>query len=103
MHLRPENPKALPLGDAPTGVARALRIGAADVDMDSADFQRVRAVERQLATLAGLELRVQHAPNARDGDQQHEGNGETASQHSRCLLATTAWKSKRLVSTAREQ
>ena len=99
MHLRPQCLEALALGNPPAGVARALRIGAAYIDMDPADLQRVRAVERKDPALAGLELRVQPASDAGGGDEKQEGKSETAGQHSRRLLATTAWKSKRLVSS----
>ena len=82
MHLGPERPEALPLGDAPAGKARRLRVGAADIDVDSADLERARAVERQDAAVAALELGVDAAPKSEDGKQQQEWDDKAAAQHS---------------------
>ena len=41
VHLGPQHPEALTLRDAPPRIARALGIGAADVDVNTADFQGV--------------------------------------------------------------
>ena len=58
------------------------------------------AVERQDAAVAAFELRVERAAESPSGgEQQQKGDDEAAAQHSRGLLATTAWKSKRLVSS----
>src|SRR6185503_13927762 len=78
-----------------------FRIGSAYIDMDSADFERVRAVEREDAPVGALELRVEHAADTGGGSEDHQWEGKAAAQHSRRLLATMAWKSKRLVSTGR--
>jgi hypothetical protein len=48
-------------------------------------------------------LRVDRATESGDGEQQQKGDDKGTALHSPRLLATTAWKSKRLVSTARGQ
>src|SRR4029079_4064071 len=63
--------------------------------MDSADLEDVRAVERQDAAVTRFELCVQAPGDAQSSDEQQEGKCETACEHSRRLLATMAWKSKR--------
>src|SRR5439155_5505713 len=102
VHLRPQRLEALALGDAPAGKARALRVCAADINVNPADLKRVRAVERQDAAVRRPELRIQRTGHAGGGDEQHDRDGETAGEHSWRLLATTAWKSKRLVSSGRD-
>jgi len=71
--------------------------------MDSADFQGVRAVERKDPAVARLQLRIDDSRQAERGEQQHEWDDKATAKHSRGLLATTAWKSKRLVFSGREQ
>ena len=103
MHLRPKGLEALPLSNAPPRIAGALGIGRADVDVDSTNLKRVRAVERKDAAVRALELRVEH-PTYTDEGGEHDGrDGKSATKHSARLLATMAWKSKRLVSTARRE
>ena len=101
MHLGPQHLKALALCDPPPSVARTLRIGGTHVYVNTPDLERVGAVEREDSAIPALELRVK-APAETGGSEQHEREGETAAQHSRRLLATTAWKSKRLVSRCRK-
>ena len=100
MHLGQECAEALPLGDAPAGKARRKRVGAADVDMDSADLERARAVDGQDPAIAALQLAVKHSRKSEDGNQQQKWGDETVALHSRRLLATTAWKSKRDVGSS---
>ena len=98
--LRPQRLEALALSDAPPGKAGRLCIRPTDIDVDAADLKRVRAVEWEDTAVTRLQLRVYSAAYAGDGQEQQKRNGETAGEHARRLLATTAWKSKRLVSTA---
>jgi hypothetical protein len=71
--------------------------------VNRADFERVGGVERKDPAVATLKLRVDGRAQSGDGEQYQEGGDERTAKHSRGLLTTTAWKSKRLVSTARRQ
>jgi hypothetical protein len=71
--------------------------------VDSPDLQRVRAVEREDAAVRAFELRIDDPADAGGGGEKDKEDGETATEHSERLLASTAWKSKRLVSTGRQQ
>src|SRR6185295_4852788 len=59
--LRPQGTEAAALGQPPSGVSRARRILAGNVDVNAADLERTGAVERQDTALAGLELRIKRA------------------------------------------
>jgi hypothetical protein len=71
--------------------------------MDTADLECARAVDGQDPAIAALELAVKHSRKSEDGNQQQKGGDKSVALHSRGLLATTAWKSKRLVSSARSR
>ena len=81
VHLRPQGAEALALRDPPAGKARALRVRAADVDVDPADLERPRAVERQDSAVGGLELCGDHRRQPESGEQEQEWgrqNGDAA-------------------------
>jgi hypothetical protein len=82
VHFRPQRLEPLTLGDAPTGVSRRLCILAADIDMDSADFQRAGAVDRQNAALGAFHLR-EEGPGQGDPceDKQNGQRFRPARQH----------------------
>ena len=103
VHLRPQRLEALPLSNPPASISRGLSIRPTHVHMDAGDLKGSRAVDRRNAPIPALELRVNGRRHSEDGEQDQEGGNETAAQHSAGLLATTAWKSKRLVSSARSQ
>ena len=56
MLLGPQGLEALALGHAPTGVAGGICVLAADVDVDSVDFQRAGAVDGQNPAVARFHL-----------------------------------------------
>ena len=101
MHFRPELTKSLLLSHSPTGEPRRLGVRASDIHVDSCDFERVRRVERENSTVAAFELRVNGTANSGGGEKEECESNDQGLGHSGCLLATTAWKSKRLVSTGR--
>jgi len=100
VHLGPQHPEALPLSDAPPGVASSLSIGPADIDVDSADLERVGGVEGEDAAVRAFKLRVDGPANAGEGDEEDKQDGKSAAEHALGLLATTAWKSKRDVGSS---
>src|SRR5690348_8911530 len=100
VHFRPQQPEALALRQAPAGKARAHRILRADVDMDPVHLERARGFERKDSAVSALQLRVHPGRKTDDAKQQQEEDDKGTAQHSVGLLATTAWKSKRLVSSA---
>jgi hypothetical protein len=55
--LRPQLSESLALGDSPAGEAAALRVLAADIDMDSVDLERSAAIQGQDSALAAFHLR----------------------------------------------
>ncbi len=57
VHLGPQRLETLALGDAPAIEARGFRVLSADVDLDSADFQGSRAIDRQDSALRAFPLR----------------------------------------------
>src|SRR5207302_4407216 len=67
VHLGPKRAEALPLGDPPAGKARRLRVGPADVDVDSADLERARAVYGQDSAIPALQLAVKHSRKSEIG------------------------------------
>ena len=80
VRLRPQFLEALALGEAPAGKAGALRVLAADVDMDSADLERARAVEREDPALAAFHLRVDRHPGG-DAEGNEQGEEPRAASH----------------------
>jgi hypothetical protein len=71
--------------------------------VDSTDLQGVGRVQRQDSAVAAFKLGIDDGTDSGGGEQQQEEEYEAATKHSRRLLATTAWKSKRLVSTGRDE
>src|SRR3954451_16762293 len=100
VHLRPERAEALPLRHPPSRKACRLRVSGAYVDMHRAALERAGSVEGKDPAIAGFELRIDCSTDTESGQEQQERDCEASTKHSRGLLATTAWKSKRLVSTA---
>jgi hypothetical protein len=72
----------LSLGNPPPREPRALRIRAADIDVNAGYLEAVRGVERKDAAVGGFKLRVNHTANCGDGEEQTCWNCETASGHS---------------------
>jgi hypothetical protein len=68
VHLGPQGAETLALGDAPTGIASGLGVGSADVDVDSADLERPRAVEWKDTAVASFELGISNAANPKDSE-----------------------------------
>src|SRR5829696_2651160 len=99
MGLCPERLEPQTLGLPPALVARGLRIFASRVDVDAGDLERAGAVDRRNAPVARLHLCVDDPRKPEDHAQQRQERNKATAKHSRRLLATTAWKSKRHVAT----
>jgi phosphoribosylformylglycinamidine cyclo-ligase len=91
------------LRKSPAAEACRLGIVSADIHVNSADLQRVRSVERKNPAVGAVELRVNADRDPKGGKEDQDRKSKRAAEHSRCLLATTAWKSKRLVFSARRR
>ena len=70
--------------------------------MDPPDLEGARSIEGKDAAVGRLKLCVNDRRQpAGCCKQEEDGNGDATDEHSLGLLATTAWKSKRLVFSAR--
>jgi hypothetical protein len=101
VHLGPERAECLPLGYAPARQPRGLCVGATHIHMDSADLERIGRIERKNSTITAFELCIKNPADSEDREEEQDREDKTRAQHSRSLLATTAWKSKRLVFSGR--
>ncbi len=79
--FRPQHFEALPLSDSPTGKARRLRVLAADIDVDTVDFQRSGAVEREDSTLSGFHLRKKNPADGEAKERDECCNEPGATSH----------------------
>ncbi len=73
--LGPQFAKALALGNSPPRKPCRLRIFPADVDVNSVDLKRSRAVEREDTAIAGFHLRKKN-PADGEAEKRNESSDE---------------------------